>query len=448
MRWPGEDGEVSEPLEPALARLRPLIADPQCLVRAVAAGRRRGAHPAFVRAELRPVRLKAGLRLQVTTTDGRTPTPSVRTGNHALGEDAERAVDALLAEPFGNWHVETRDEVIQLRVTKSGDAQVHRQAVRVQEPPGQGLAGQGVPGQGAATTHDRPKQHLLDPGDPLFAALGADADKRRQVDAFLRQLVAAAGRTIEAVRAQDRPVRVVDLGCGNAYLTFAAHRFLSGRLPGGVRTLGVDVRPDLVARNARLAGELGLTGLEFAVGTIAGADPGGVVDVVLALHACDTATDDALARAVRWEAPVVLAAPCCHHDVQRQLDEARAGGLQPPTPHAALVRHPILRERFADVLTDTFRAQLLRLAGYAVDVVEFVDSRHTPRNALIRASRRDRPGTNEAALAVEHAELATAWHVRPALAERLAAAGCLPGAGPGPDAVEWHPAAGPAAGSR
>jgi hypothetical protein len=106
--------------------------------------------------------------------------------------------------------------------------------------------------------------------------------------------------------------------------------------------------------------------------------------------------------------------------VQRQLDEARAAGLQPPEPHAALVRHPILRERFADVLTDTFRAQLLRLAGYAVDVVEFVDSRHTPRNALIRASRRDRPAPADPALAAEHADLAAAWHVRPALAERLA----------------------------
>jgi SAM-dependent methyltransferase len=391
-----------------------------------------------VRAELRPVRLKAGLRLQVTTTDGRTPASSIRTANHAPGEDAERAVDALLAEPFGNWHVETRDEVVQLRVTKSGDAQVHRQAAPIEGAPVQGAPVQGAPVQGAPVqgapvqetavpAHDRAKHHLLDPGDPLFAALGADADKRRQVDAFLRQLVAAAGRTIERVREQGRPLRVVDLGCGNAYLTFAAHRYLSGLLPDGVRTLGVDVRPDLVARNARLAGELGLAGLEFAVGTIDAADPGGPfdegIDVVLALHACDTATDDALARAVAWQAPVVLAAPCCHHDVQRQLDEARAAGLQPPAPHAALVRHAILRERFADVLTDTFRAQLLRLAGYTVDVVEFVDSRHTPRNALIRASRREGRVPDEPALAAEHAELAAAWHVRPALAERLATAG-------------------------
>src|SRR3954469_14692756 len=294
----GGYGVCREPLEPALARLRPLLADPECLVRAVGAGRRRGAHPTLVRAQVRPVQLKAGLRLQVTTTDGATP-PSIRTANHAPGEDAERVVDALLAEPFGNWHVETRDEVIQLRVTKSGDAQVHRQAA-ARQPDRREAADH------ASTEHDRTRRHLLDPGDPLFGALRADADKRRQVDAFLRQLFAATGRTIERVRAEGRPLRVVDLGCGKAYLTFAAHRYPAGLLPAGVHTLGVDVRPDLVARNTRLAAELGLAGLTFAIGTIEGAGPGDGVDVVLALHACDTATDDALARAVAWRAPVVL----------------------------------------------------------------------------------------------------------------------------------------------
>jgi SAM-dependent methyltransferase len=399
---------VPEPLEPVLAGLRPVLADPATLVRAVAAGRRRGARPELTRAELRPVRVKAGLRLQVVTTRPETGrTPSTRT--LPPGEESERAVDELLAQPFGNWHVETRDEVLQLRVTKAGEAQVHR-APRAAAAPEVG-------------GHDRPKQHLLDPGDPLFSTLDADADKRRQVDAFLRQLVAAAPRALERARAEDRPLRVVDLGCGNAYLTFATHRYLAGALPSGVRTLGVDVRPDLVARNTRLAGELGLDGLEFAVGTIGDAQVDEAPDVVLALHACDTATDDALARAVRWGAPVVLAAPCCHHDVQRQLEEARAAGLEPPEPHAALLRHPILRERFADVLTDTLRSQLLRIAGYAVDVVEFVDSRHTPRNALLRAHLRDRQESQpDPALLSEHKALAAAWHVRPALADRLGSA--------------------------
>ena len=411
---------MPEDLDAALAGLRPLLLDPDGLVRAVAAGRRRGAVPAHVRVELRPVDLKAGRRLQVVTTDGRTPT----TRNHAPGADAGAAVDALLAEPFGNWHVETLDAVVQLRVTKKGEAQVHTARTSRRDV--------------APAAHDRVKDRLLDPADPLFDALGADADKRRQVDAFLRLLAPVVGRAAGRARAAGRPLRVVDLGCGNAYLTFAAHRWLSGHpdVAGlGVETVGVDVRPEMVARNTALAARLGLDGLSFEPGTIAdapigfpsvsdrapdvtNAGPEGTPDVVLALHACDTATDEALARAVRWHAPVVLAAPCCHHDVQRQLAQAQAAGSPAPHPYTALTRHGILRERFADVLTDALRAALLRLLGYRVDVVEFVDSRHTPRNALVRAERTG--AAPDDARRTEYADLTGAWHVEPALAALLA----------------------------
>ena len=134
-----------------------------------------------------------------------------------------------------------------------------------------------------------------------------------------------------------------------------------------------------------------------------------VPDVVLALHACDTATDDALARAVEWGAPLVLAAPCCHHDIAAQLRRT-----EPPAPYAALVRDGILRERFADTLTDTLRALLLRRAGYRVDVMEFVDSQHTPRNTLLRAVR-----GGAAADDGEYDALVAAWGVRPRLGELL-----------------------------
>jgi len=394
---------VPEDLQAALTALRPLLLDPEGLVRAVAAGRRRGAAPPHRRAELRPVDLRAGRHLQVVATaDAPGAAPVSR---NLTGPDAEQAVDALLAEPFGNWHVETLDAVHQVRVTKKGEAQVH-------------VARTSRRGVEVRTGHDRVKERLLDPGDPLFTALGADADKRRQVDAFLRLLAPVADRALARAAAAGRPATVVDLGCGNAYLTFAAHRWLAGRAGGAVTTVGVDVRADMVARNTALAERLGLAGLRFTVGSIeAAAVDLPEVDVVLALHACDTATDDALARAVAWRAPVVLAAPCCHHDVQRQLAERQAAGQPPPAPYAALVRHGILRERFADVLTDALRAGVLRLHGYRVDVVEFVDSRHTPRNALIRAEF-----TGAAATADRRAEvddLAGAWGVVPRLA-RLA----------------------------
>jgi SAM-dependent methyltransferase len=404
-----------EPLAAALTGLRSLLLNPG-LVKAVAAGRRRGADPAHVRAELRPVQLKAGRRLQVTTTDGRTPST-----RNLEPERAGETVDELLAEPFGSWRVETVDEIVQLRVTKRGEAQVHRETLvrpnahqpnahqsnahpRAAEPP-----------NGVAPPHDRPRQHLIDPADPLFSVLGADAAKRRQVDAFLRQLAPIARR----VTSVGRPLRVVDLGCGNAYLTIAAHRYLVENVDPDTRTIGVDVRPEMAERNAGIADALGLTGLSFVASTIEDADLGtdfkADVDLALALHACDTATDDALALAVRWQARGVLAAPCCHHDIQRQLSQAPTAQ---PLPFAALTRHGILRERFADVLTDAVRADLLRLLGYRVDVIEFIDSRHTPRNALIRAVRTQAVPT--ARRAAEYLELVTAWQLRPALAELLA----------------------------
>jgi SAM-dependent methyltransferase len=392
---------VPESLDDALAALRPLLLDVESLVRAVAAGRRRTARPAHRRAELRPVELKSGRHLQVVTTDEIGPT----TRNHASGEPAAAAVDAVLAEPFGSWFVETADRVVQLRVTKRGEAQVHstRTSRRTVAP---------------AAGHDRPKQHLLDPADPLFDVLGAQADKRRQVDAFLRQLAPLVATAAERARAEGRPLHVVDLGCGNAYLTFAAHRYLTGSL--AVRTVGIDHRSDIVARTTALADRLGLDGLTFRAGEITETDPElEPVDLVLALHACDTATDDALARAVRWNAAVTLAAPCCHHDIQRQLDEQRRLGVAPPAPYQALVRHRILGQRFADVLTDALRASVLQALGFRVDVVEFVDSRHTPRNALLRIQQGGSGGRARQSR-TELGELAEDWHVRPRLAELLA----------------------------
>ena len=374
---------MPEPLDVALAEVRALLIDPG-LTRAVAAGRRRGQAPSVVRAELRPVALKAGSRLQIVTSDGNRP----YTRNVVPGPEAEAAVDALLAEPFGNWHVETTSATVQVRVTKKGDAQVHRAvAARPTAQP----AG-----------HDREKDYLLDPGDPLFAAIGGSGAKRRQVDAFLRALAATLPDGLTG------PLRVVDLGCGNAYLTFAAFRYLTDR---GIEVdlVGVDVREDQRRRNTELAAELGYADrVRFVAGTILDAVVEPAPDLVLALHACDTATDEALARAVRWDARWVLAAPCCHHDLAAQLRDR-----PPPEPYQLLTRQGILRERFADVLTDALRAALLRLHGYRVEVVEFVDSRHTPRNLLLRARRTGSPPTGQHR--DEYRRLVTEWQVTPRL---------------------------------
>jgi SAM-dependent methyltransferase len=377
---------MPQPLADVLSEVRELLLDPG-LTRAVAAGRRRGFTPSVTRAELRPITLKAGARLQIVTDDGARPT----TRNVVPGPEAAEAVDSLLAEPFGNWHIETASSTVQVRITKKGDAQIHR------APASRGTE---------AVEHDRAKQWLLDPGDPLFKVIGGNAAKRRQIDAFLRALEATLPEELPT------PLRVVDLGCGNAYLTFAAYRYLTGR-GVSVQVVGVDVREDQRVRNSAVAAELGCSSdVSFVAGTISEASLPFEPDLVLALHACDTATDEALARALGWSAKWILAAPCCHHDIAAQLK-----GRPAPAPFGELTRHAIMRERFADVLTDTLRASLLRLNGYKVDVVEFIDSAHTPRNLMVRARRTGAAPTS--AQLSEYASLTEEWGVTPALSRML-----------------------------
>ena len=401
---------MAEELSAALDRVRALLVDDQRLLRAVAAGRRKGPTPRWRRVELRYVDLKAGRHLQVTAYDE----TQAHTANHAAGDAARQAAEALLEEPFGNWHVHTADQALQLRVTKKGRAMVHVQALEL------------APIQ-QSRAHDRMKPRLLSEDDPVLLALGiSDAQGRvkpsrqakyRQVEEFLRSLGPVIEEALGSGRlrtpTQDDPLRIVDLGCGNAYLTFAAHRYLTHVLGLPVQLTGVDVKAQSLAHNTGLAASLGVEDrVGFVQGDIAGAELQTPPDVVLALHACDTATDDALARAVDWDAALVLAAPCCHHDMAAQL---RGGSA--PAPYSSLTRDGILRERFADTLTDALRAAVLRLAGYRVDVIEFVESRHTPRNTLLRAVRTG--GRRDETARQELDDLTGSWGVRPKLAELL-----------------------------
>jgi SAM-dependent methyltransferase len=402
---------MSEPLLRVLARMRGHLLDPDTLVKAVASGRQRGQQPSWKRVELRYVDLKAGRHLQVTSYDD----TQAHTANHAAppSTDARDAVDELLDEPFGNWHVETTTQSHQVRVTKKLEALVHttERAEQVEVDRG----------------HDRDKERLLAEDDPVFKALGlTDAEGRmkpsrhakyRQVEEFLRLLDTSISDAVEKRHlrrpTREQPLRIADLGCGNAYLTFAAQRFLTEVRGLPVVLTGVDVKEQSREHNARLAGELGVDA-EFVVGSISGAVVDPAPEVVLALHACDTATDEALARAVEWGAQLVLAAPCCHHDIAAQLRRAPT-----PAPYALLTRHGILRERFADTLTDGLRASLMRLQGYRVDVMQFVESQHTPRNTMLRAVRTGGPVTG-GNVRREYDELVAAWGLTPRLAVLLA----------------------------
>ncbi|MEU4293695.1 SAM-dependent methyltransferase [Kribbella sp. NPDC026596] len=383
--------------------VRAALVDQTGLVRALASGRRRGLEPPhYLRVELRYVDLKGHRHLQITEFDER----QAHTRNVA-GPEVEKAVDELLDLPYGTWHVETTAETLRLRYTKKGKELLHRQEdSREQE-----------------TSHDRVKQRVLDPAAPFLIELGISDHhgrvkpsrqaKYKQIEEFCKLLEPALDEAVAAGRiATGRPLQVVDLGCGNAYLTLAAYHLLASA-GHDVRMTGIDHNPAARKRNTRVVEALGWQEhLRFVDATIQAAELDVRPDVVLALHACDTATDDALARAVGWEAPLVLAAPCCHHDIQKQLKS-----VTPPAPYALMTRYGIVRERFADVLTDSLRAAVLRQVGYRVEVVQFVDSQHTPRNLLLRAARTGAKPTTE--LQSEYQTLITEWQVKPRLAQLL-----------------------------
>ncbi len=488
-------------LDEAYGDIRAILTDPTRLVRAVASGKAKGATPQWRRLEMRPVLLKkGGVKLQVVKYDER----QAFTSNHAYADardgaddrtrsqrdrrsrrgdaaggsnsakksapDASAAADEALALGFGSWRVEAVDTITQVKVTKSGEAQWHQTGQLLANARGGPDTGTGAIGgmrvavQNSAgavganvASHDRVKPRLLSPSDPFLRAVGVSTadgksikasrrDKYKQVEEFVKLVKLAVedaktGGHLKTPTLQS-PARLVDLGCGNAYLTFGAYAHLSSKssssksssqddadsAPFHMEVVGVDIKKQSRETNTRVAAELGWDEqCVFVEGAIADADVSSsfftkrgereeAVDIVLALHACDTATDEAIARAVRWRAPLTLVAPCCHHDLQVRMKRAAKNTSAPP--HKPLQRHGILRERLGDVLTDAFRAHVLRLLGHRVDVTEWIGGEHTPRNTMIKAVR-----TNQRAnlnLWAEYDALCEDWGVTPRLAEMLA----------------------------
>lgn len=236
--------------------------------------------------------------------------------------------------------------------------------------------------------HDRRKVKALG-AEPFLVSLGVTdaagiarpgmADKLRQIERFTELL----GHLLADTPLLDRSaLRVLDLGAGKGYLTFATHAHLRSRgVVAEVR--GVEVREDLVTLTNRVAGELSCAGLDFVRGAIGDFTPSAPPDVLIALHACDTATDDALYLGIKSGAELILAAPCCHQEVRAQL-------VSPPVLREVL-RHGILAEREAELVTDGLRALLLELHGYKASVFEFIAPEHTGKNLMIAAQRRARP---------------------------------------------------------
>lgn len=234
--------------------------------------------------------------------------------------------------------------------------------------------------------HDRQKNYRIDPNAFYLKALGIATDKgeikadQRDKWKQINKFVEILGGLYENSDLKNEPdLCIVDMGSGKGYLTFAAYDYFETRNPGAaISVTGVETRPELVDLCNEISRAGGFEGLKFVKGNIADFDPD-EVDVLIALHACDTATDDALYKGIAANASIIVAAPCCHKEIKKQL---RAPGLL-----AGILKHPVMLERTAETITDGIRSMLLEASGYKTKMFEFIPTEHTPKNNMIVATK-------------------------------------------------------------
>ncbi len=325
---------------------------------------------------------------------------------------ALQQLQALVGDSFSHAHLFTRDETLQLLISKRGKVALQRSRV-VDDEAEQSAQEEGVlsakdaQNDDEALGHVRQKQHLVQQTEPFLQALGvtdksgqlvpAMARKWRQINKFVEVLdhaVAEAG----LLTPPGRALHMVDFGAGKGYLTFAAHHHLRSRHGLAVQTSGVELREGLVAQTNQIARGLKLQGLEFVCGDVRSVVPERI-DVMIALHACDVATDYALHTGIRAQAAVIISSPCCHKEIRPQM--------LAPASLKALLGHGIHQTQQAEMLTDTLRALLLESQGYKTKVFEFISPEATSKNKMILALRRSiAPGGTHAAAEAKRREQA------------------------------------------
>lgn len=359
-------------------------------VRAVLSGRRRNMQTEYERIDIKPVLIKEEIKWQIISSDGKK--------DITKNVEIDFNFTQLFSSGYANLVVDTQTESYQVRISKKDEALVSVSKVKLSRD----------------LSHDRQKQRMLLESNQVFKALDmsdllgrikpSKMDKYKQVDEFLRLI----SQTLDTQDLQQDEISVVDLGCGHAYLTFAVGEFLKDKYKK-VSILGVDERDESKEHNEKVAQKLKVEA-KFIAAKISDT-PNQVVDIAIALHACDTATDDAIYWAVKNNAQVIMAAPCCMHELQTQVKEA-------PEPWALLTKNGLVKERLVDLMTDSLRAQILKLLGYRVDIVEFIGGEHTARNILIRAVK-----TNQSCPEIDkdrYQQMLSQWQIKPYLAKLLA----------------------------
>lgn len=326
--------------------------------------------------KIRPVLVKGKLSFQETVYQG----TKVFHGNYQDIVMIDR-IEERLMQDFRQCEVEHKTCKAVVLISKKGRITINRKET-VQNM----IQPEAV--RKIQLSHNRKKQYILEEGIPVpfLIDLGiqtmdgkivhARYDKFKQINRFLEFI-----EDILPTLPKGETVRILDFGCGKSYLTFAMYYYLHCLKEYDVEITGLDLKEDVIENCNRLSRQYGYEKLMFLKGDIADYEMQDRVDMVVTLHACDTATDYALAKAVRWNVKVILSVPCCQHEINRQIHNKEL---------ASVLRYGIIKERMSALITDAVRAELLEALGYETGILEFIEMEHTPKNLLIRAVRRSR----------------------------------------------------------
>lgn len=335
--------------------------------------------------KVRPVLLKGQLCFQETLYRGK----QVFHCNCTAEEIKERLL-SYIENNFKQAEMTSSECVATVLISKKGKVTIKKKHVAGSGRKQKDDASTGIENKEfrlSTLQHNRSKKYILEEGKPVNFLVGlgvqtpdgkivkARYDKFRQINRYLEFI-----EDILKKLPTDRPVRIIDFGCGKSYLTFAMYYYLHELKGYEVRVTGLDLKEDVIDLCNKLAREYGYEYLQFEKGDISTYEGAQAVDMVVTLHACDTATDYAMYKAVQWGAKVILAVPCCQHEVNRQIvcDELKQ-----------ILKYGLIKERISALITDAVRANLLEEMGYETQILEFIDMEHTPKNLLIRSVRKD-----------------------------------------------------------
>ncbi len=376
-------------------QVKRLVLDEHIFVRLTMKGQSRDVNTSWRQVIVRPVLIKNERYLQFSYFNQKQDI----TKNYR-GSEASQMLDEILTLPFNSIVVQSTMEDLHVQITSKGKAILHRdKATMARNEP--------------LLAHDLSKKLFIpaDKPDSFLQATGIMDDQGRvrpsmqgkfsQINEFLKLLE----HTGELERFEKTPVNILDCGCGSAYLAFAAYHYLNDVRAIPAHLTGIDTNATLIQKDIRQSEELGFSNTCFRISAIIDYVPQELPDIVLALHACDTATDEAIYQGIVSQSRLIMCAPCCHHHLNQQLHAAR--------PFTPIFQDGILKQRLSDILTDTFRALVLRIMGYKTDVVEFVSPEHTDKNLMIRAVRRTQ--RDKARYIQEYLDLKKYWGVTPYL---------------------------------